>query len=154
FHHAPCRRRGKKHWLLCSEQRLKLWMNVAVKIPEIFAAMANQRTRKRRPGFFRNFNGPRDEKLIVRMHAATSNIEAASAKLRRGRHRTPNAKSGRLLSASPESSGSTSARQCVAGNLVCARGATQNNASPSSSPFVKGSVEEAWRYPSSSCLIT
>jgi hypothetical protein len=25
----------------CAEQRLKLWMNLAVKIPEIFAAMAN-----------------------------------------------------------------------------------------------------------------
>ena len=41
FHDAPRRRRGKKHRLLCSEQRLKLWMNLAVKIPEIFAAMSN-----------------------------------------------------------------------------------------------------------------
>jgi hypothetical protein len=43
-------------------------MNLAIKIPEIFAAMANLRTRKRRPGFFGNFNGAGNEKLVVRMH--------------------------------------------------------------------------------------
>src|SRR5215475_11604201 len=65
FHNAPCRRRRKKNWLFCTEQRLKLWMNVAVKIPEIFAPMANQRTRKCCPGFFRNFNRTGNEKLVV-----------------------------------------------------------------------------------------
>src|SRR6476469_7856078 len=54
FHDAPRRRRGKKHRLLCAEQRLKLWMNLAVKIPKIFATMSNQWTRKRLPGFFGN----------------------------------------------------------------------------------------------------
>src|SRR5215831_14484131 len=80
FHDAPRRRRGKKHWLLCAEQRLKLWMNLAVKISEIFAAMSNQRTRKRRPGFFGNFDGTGNEKLVVRMHEQTSDIRPASAK--------------------------------------------------------------------------
>src|SRR5215468_612819 len=56
-------------------------MNLAVKIPEIFAAMANQRARKRRPGFFGDFNGTGNEKLVVRMHEQTSDIWAASAKL-------------------------------------------------------------------------
>src|SRR6266446_5920994 len=74
FHHSPRRRRGKKHRLLCAEQRLKLWMNLAVKILEIFAAMSNQRTRKRRPGFFGNFNWTGNEKLVVRMHDQTSDI--------------------------------------------------------------------------------
>ena len=68
FHHAPRRRRGKKHRLLCAEQRLKLWMNLAVKIPKIFAAVSNQRTRKCLPGFFGNFNWTGNEKLVVRMH--------------------------------------------------------------------------------------
>src|SRR5918996_1640299 len=45
-------------------------MNLAVKIPEIFAAMSNQRTRKRRPGFFGNFNWTGNEKLVVRYHKA------------------------------------------------------------------------------------
>ena len=78
--HAPRRRRGKKHRLLCAEQRLKLWMNLAVKIPKIFAAMSYQRTRKCLPGFFRNFNWTGNEKLVVRMHEPnirhpTSNIQ-------------------------------------------------------------------------------
>src|SRR6476659_506435 len=60
FHHSPRRRRGKKHRLLCAEQRLKLWMNLAVKILEFFAAMANQWTRKCLPGFVGNFNWTRN----------------------------------------------------------------------------------------------
>ena len=44
-------------------------MNLAIKIPEIFAAMANQRTGKRRPRFFGNFNGTGNEKLVVCYHA-------------------------------------------------------------------------------------
>src|SRR5262245_45669760 len=70
FHHAPCRRRGKKHWLLCSEQRLELWMNLAVKISKIFAAMSDQWARKRLPGFIGNFNWTGNEKFVVRMHEA------------------------------------------------------------------------------------
>src|SRR5262249_24609409 len=81
FHYTPGRRRGKKHWLVCSEQRLKLWMNVAVKILKIFATMANHRTRERRPGFFGNFNGARDEKLVVRSH--TSNIQHPTSNIQR-----------------------------------------------------------------------
>ena len=72
FHHAPRRGRGKKDRLLRSEQRLELWMNCAVKILKIFTAMPNQRAGKRRPGFFGNFDGARDKKLIVRMHDETS----------------------------------------------------------------------------------
>src|SRR5215813_347021 len=68
FHHSPRRRRRKKHRLLCTEQRLKLWMNRVVKIPKIFAAMSNQWTRKRLPGFFGDFNWTGNEKLVVRMH--------------------------------------------------------------------------------------
>ena len=80
FHDTPRRRRGKKHWLLCAEQRLKLWMNIAVKISKIFATMPNQWTRKCLPGFFRNFNWTGNEKLVVRMHEQsirypTSNIQ-------------------------------------------------------------------------------
>lgn len=65
-------------------------MNGAIKILEIFAAMANQRTRKRRPGLFGYFYGSGNEKLVVRSHAATSNIQPASAKLWRGRRSTFN----------------------------------------------------------------
>src|SRR5207249_7111744 len=101
FHHAPRGRRGKKHRLLCTEQRLEFWMNLAVKIFEVFAAMANQRTRKRGPGCFGNFNWTWNEKLVVRMHAATSSIAPAFAKLWRSRHRTPNAKSGAVVRLSP-----------------------------------------------------
>ena len=43
-------------------------MNLAVKISKIFAAMANQRTRKCLPGFLGNFNRTGNEKLVVRMH--------------------------------------------------------------------------------------
>src|SRR5580765_9088429 len=74
FHHSPRRRRGKKHRLFRTEQRLKLWMNLAVKIPKIFAAMPNQRTRKRRPGFFGNFNWTGNEKLVVRAHGKRSTV--------------------------------------------------------------------------------
>src|SRR4029077_1242536 len=52
FHYAPRRRRGKEHRLFCSEQRLKSRMDCAIKIFKIFAAMPDQRTRKRRPRFF------------------------------------------------------------------------------------------------------
>jgi len=71
-------------------------MNGAVKVLEIFAAMANQRTRKRRPGFFGYFYWSGNEKLVVRMHEATFNIQPASAKPRRGRHPTSNVKLSRI----------------------------------------------------------
>ena len=60
-------------------------MNGAVKVLKIFAAMANQRTRKRRPSFFGYFYRSGNEKLVVRMHEATSNMQPAFAKLGRGR---------------------------------------------------------------------
>src|SRR5919108_1391830 len=100
FHHAPRRRRGKKHWLLRSEQRLEFWMDGAIKVLKVLTAMANQRTRKRRPCFFGNFNRPGNEKLVVRMHAATSNIEPAFAKLWRGRDPKLSGSSRRLVSTS------------------------------------------------------
>ncbi len=50
-------------------------MNGAVKIFEIFAAMSNQRMRKGRPRLFRDFHGSGDEKLVVRSHDPTSNIQ-------------------------------------------------------------------------------
>src|SRR5215472_4883768 len=81
FHDAPRRRRGKKHRLLCAKQRLEPWMNLAVKISEIFAAMSNQRTRKRRPGFFGNFNGTGNEKLVVRMHGSNVRRLSCTSKL-------------------------------------------------------------------------
>ena len=92
FHDAPCRRRGKEHRLLCAEQRLKLWMNPAVEILKVFAAVSNQRTRKRCPRFFGNFNGTGNEKFVMRMHGGISNIEPAFAKLRHGTHRIPTLK--------------------------------------------------------------
>src|SRR3954452_8748084 len=82
FHHTPRRRRGKKHRLLCAEQRLKLWMNLAVKIPKIFATMSNQRTRKCLPGAFGNFNWTGNKKLVVRMHEQTSDIRHATSNLK------------------------------------------------------------------------
>ena len=90
FHHAPCRRRGKEHWLLCSKQCLKAWMNCPVKILKIFAAMPNHRTRKCGPGFLRYFNGTWNEKFVVRNHAKRSTRKAPSASLRRGRRRILN----------------------------------------------------------------
>ena len=92
FHHAPRRRRGKKHRLLRSEQRLELWMNGAVKLFKVVAAMSNQRTRKRRPGFFGNLNRPGNKKLVVRMHGETFNNQRPSAKLRRSKHPKPTLK--------------------------------------------------------------
>ena len=58
FHHAPRRRGGKKHRLFCSEQCLKLWMNRAVKILKIFAAMPNHRPRKCGHVFSETSTGP------------------------------------------------------------------------------------------------
>src|SRR6516165_8293179 len=87
FHDAPRRRRGNKYRLLCAEQRLKLWMNLAVKISEIVASMSNQRTRKRCPRFFGNFNGTGNEKLVVRMHEQTSDACHARASVRCSRDR-------------------------------------------------------------------
>jgi len=43
---------AEEHWLVCSEQSLKPWMNRAIKIFKILAAMPDHRTRKRGPGFF------------------------------------------------------------------------------------------------------
>jgi hypothetical protein len=54
-------------------------MNLAIKISEIFAAMSNQWTRKRCPGFFRNFNRTRNEKLVVPSHAETSNVQRSTS---------------------------------------------------------------------------
>src|SRR4029077_10314330 len=84
FHHSPRRRRGKKHRLPCAEQRLKLWVNLAVKIPKIFAAMSNQWTRKCLPGFFGNFNWTGNEKLVVRMHGKRSTVNAQHSTLKSG----------------------------------------------------------------------
>jgi hypothetical protein len=44
-------------------------MNRTIKILEIFAAVSNQWTRKRLPGFFGNFNWTGNEELVVRDHA-------------------------------------------------------------------------------------
>jgi hypothetical protein len=49
---------------------LQLWMNIAVKIFEIFTAVSDHWPRKRRQGFPRNFNRSGREKLIVRLHQA------------------------------------------------------------------------------------
>ena len=49
-------------------------MNGAVKALKIVAAMANQRSRKRRPGLFGYFYRSGTEELVVRMHEATFNI--------------------------------------------------------------------------------
>jgi hypothetical protein len=88
FHHAPCRRGGKEHRLLCSEECLKTRMNCAVKILKIFTAMPNHWTRKCGPGFVRYFNGTWNEKFVVRNHAKRSMRNAPSASLRRGRRPT------------------------------------------------------------------
>jgi hypothetical protein len=42
--------------------------------------MSDQRTRKGRPGFFGNFNGTGNEKLVVRMHEQISDMRPCSAK--------------------------------------------------------------------------
>jgi YVTN family beta-propeller protein len=54
-------------------------MNRAVKIPKIFAAMSNQWTRKRLPGFFGNFNRTGNKKLVVPSHAETSNVRRSTS---------------------------------------------------------------------------
>ena len=46
-------------------------MNVAVKIFKIFAAVSDHRSRERGQCLWRNFDRPRDEKLVVRSHAQT-----------------------------------------------------------------------------------
>jgi hypothetical protein len=45
--------------------------------------MANQRSRKRRPGLFGYFYRSGNEELVVRMHEATFNIQPVSAKMPR-----------------------------------------------------------------------
>ena len=85
FHHTPCRRGGKEHRLLCSEESLKARMNRSVKILKIFAAMPNHRTRKCGPGFLRYFNGTWNEKFVVRNHAKRSTRNPLSASQRRER---------------------------------------------------------------------
>jgi len=54
-------------------------MNIAVKIPEIFAAMSNQRSAKRCPRFFGNFNRTGNEKFVVRYHAEKSNAQRSTS---------------------------------------------------------------------------
>src|SRR5947208_2198096 len=76
LHHAPGRGSRKKNRLFCSEQCLKPRVNRAVKIPKILAAMADHRTRKGRPRFFRYFDGTRNEKLVVRDHRQRSTLNA------------------------------------------------------------------------------
>src|SRR5262245_3560468 len=97
FHDPPCRGGGKKHRLLCAEQRLKLWMNLAVKISEIFATMANQRPAKRCPRFFGNFNGAGNEKLVVRMHDTRSALFVEDSTSKAGGSRPPRPACGRGL---------------------------------------------------------
>jgi hypothetical protein len=65
-------------------------MNHAVKVFKIFASMPNHRARKRRPRFVRDFDRTGNEKLVVRIHGQTSNVQPAFAtglrvKLRRSR---------------------------------------------------------------------
>src|SRR5205823_3313394 len=73
LHYAPRRGSRKEYRLLCSEQRLELWMDLAVKILKILAAMSHQWTRKCRPCFFGYFNRTGNEKFVVRLHRRTSN---------------------------------------------------------------------------------
>jgi hypothetical protein len=47
---------------------LQLRVNVAVEIPEIFAAMADHRARKRGHRFLGNLDRTGDEKLVMRLH--------------------------------------------------------------------------------------
>ena len=51
-------------------------MNRPVEILKILAAMADHRARKRRPRFFRYFDGTRNEKLVVRDHRQRSTLNA------------------------------------------------------------------------------
>src|SRR5438067_12371157 len=83
FHHTPCRRGGKEHRLLCSEQSLKTRMNRSVKILKILAAMPNHRTRKCGPGFLRYFNGTWNEKFVVRNHIKRSTLNPQHSMLKR-----------------------------------------------------------------------
>src|SRR5438477_3705797 len=55
-------------------------MNFAVKIFEGFAPMPNHRARKCRQSFCRNFDRPRNEKLMVRQrHWGTSNARSGTS---------------------------------------------------------------------------
>src|SRR5207248_9601116 len=54
--------------LLGSEERLQLWVNVAIKIPKVFPAMSNHRSRESGHRFRRDLNRTGDEELVVWKH--------------------------------------------------------------------------------------